>query len=109
MFEVLDYVFMVAYGMLIFSLALLICRKFDEGTPLRKSGYIITLFGIAAPLFDVGENAFILMTLTDPVNFQDILAVLMSGFSVVKWVMIVIALVWAIVAGIILLVKKIRK
>ncbi len=108
-YELLDYVFMIAYGFLIFSLGLLICRRFDEGSPFRKSGYIITLFGITAPAFDVVENAFILLTLTDPINFPDIWAVLQSSFSIVKWIMIVIALMWAIIASVVLLVKKIRK
>ena len=108
MFEIVDYLFMIGYGLLIFSLGLLICRKFDDGSFFRKSGYIITVFGIAAPLFDAGENAFILLTLTDIVNFPDIWAIGMSAFSVVKWAMIFIALVWAIVAGIALLVNKFK-
>ena len=105
-FQILDFGFMVGYGLLIFTLALIIGRGFDDGTTWRKSGYIIAISGIIAAGCDVGENTFIMLTLTDPLNFPDIWAIFQSTFSVVKWVLIIVALMWAIIAVITKLVKK---
>ena len=106
LFQSLDFGFMVGYGLLIFTLALFIGRGFDDGTNWRKSGYIIAISGIVAAGCDVGENTFILLTLTDPINFPDIWATIHSVFSVVKWALIIIALAWAIAAVVTKLVKK---
>ena len=102
----LDYIFMVGYGLLIFNLALFIGRKFDEGTFWRKSGYVVALFGIAAPSCDAVENAFILLTLTDITNFPNEWAVIHSVFALIKWILLMGALFWAIVAAIVNKVKN---
>ena len=106
--QIFDYGFMVSYGLLIFSLALIIGRAFEDDSIFRKSGYVIAITGIIAPCCDVGENALILITLVDPVNFPDILAVIHSWFALFKWLLILIAILWAIVAGIVLLIKKLK-
>jgi len=106
LFEGLDFGFMAGYGLLIFSLALIIGRGFDDGTNWRKSGYIIAISGIVAAGCDVGENTFIMLTLTDPLNFPDIWATIHSAFSVIKWILIFIALTWAIITVIVKLTKK---
>ncbi|MHC1592044.1 MAG: hypothetical protein ACXQS8_08150 [Candidatus Helarchaeales archaeon] len=104
-----DYGFMVAYGLIIFSLALIIGRAFEEDSFWRKSGCVISLFGIVAPLLDVFENIFILLTLTNPLGFPDWLAVAQSAVSLPKWILIFVALIWALIASIILLIKKLKK
>ncbi|MHA1143641.1 MAG: hypothetical protein ACTSRW_02820 [Candidatus Helarchaeota archaeon] len=104
-----DYGFMVAYGLLIFSLALIIARAFEEDSFWHESGYVISLFGIAAPLLDVFENVFILLTLTNPLGFPDWLAVAQSAVSLPKWILILTALIWALVTAVILLIRKLRK
>ena len=106
--QILDYGFMASYGLLSFSLALIIGRAFDESSVFRKSGYAIAIVGIAAPCFDAIENAFILITLTDPVNFLDILAVAHSCFAAVKWVLLLVAILWALIVSIILLIMKLK-
>ncbi|MHA1143571.1 MAG: hypothetical protein ACTSRW_02470 [Candidatus Helarchaeota archaeon] len=106
--QTIDYIFMFSYGLLIFNLALVISRAFEESSFWRKSGYVIALFGIIAPSLDAIENAFILLTLTNPLGFPDWWAVAHSCFALPKWLFIMVALLWAIIAAIILLVKKIR-
>ncbi|NHI93313.1 MAG: hypothetical protein EAX96_12515 [Candidatus Lokiarchaeota archaeon] len=95
-----DYFFMVVYGLLIFNLALFIGRKFDSNSNWRKSSYIISLFGIIAPSCDAVENAFILLTITDPLGFPDIWAVIHSVFALIKWILLILAIVWAFIAAI---------
>lgn len=94
----LDYGFMVSYGTLIFTLALIIARKFDKVSIWRKSGYIVAILGIIAACFDGIENIFILAMLTDPSSFPNIWAILHSCFALAKWIMIFSSIAWAIIA-----------
>lgn len=105
----LDYIFMVTYGLFIFSMALFIARMFDEDSLYRKIGYIIAILGIVAALLDVMENLFIFLTLTDPINFPDWWAVAESAFSLPKWIIIGVAIIWALVSAILFAIKKARK
>ncbi|MHA1300868.1 MAG: hypothetical protein ACTSO9_15730 [Candidatus Helarchaeota archaeon] len=98
--QILDYVFMLGYGSLIFCLALIIGRKFDSGTAWRLLGYIFAMLGIVAVGLDIGENAFILLTLSDPLFFPDWWTVAHSMFSLPKWIIIFSAIIWAIIAAI---------
>ena len=107
--QILDYGFMISYGLLIFSLALIIGRAFDDASIFRKSAYFVAIMGIIAPCCDVGENAFILITLMDPFNFLNILAIIHSWFALFKWLLLLIAILWALVAGLVLFIKKLRK
>ena len=104
--ETLDYGFMVSYSMLIISLALIIARKFDESSIWRKSGYCIVLLGIVAACLDAIENGFILSMTANPLSFPDIWAIAHSSFALIKWILLFIAIGWAITACIIRLVKK---
>lgn len=99
--QILDYVFMFSYGSLIFSLALIIGRKFDAASRWRQLGYIIAILGIAAACLDAMENLFILLTLTDPLFFPDWWTVAHSCFSLPKWILIMTCIVWAILAALI--------
>lgn len=100
MMQILDYLFMVGYGSLIFSLALIIGRKFDVGSRWRLSGNIFAILGIFAAIFDGFENAFILLTLTNPLFFPDWWTVAHSCFAVPKYAIIIGSIVWAIIAAI---------
>ncbi|TFF99610.1 MAG: hypothetical protein EU541_04490 [Promethearchaeota archaeon] len=101
-----DYGFMVSYGLLAFSLALLIGRKYEEGSKWRMSGIIIAIIGILAAILDASENACILITLTNPGSFPDIIAIIHSVFALIKYLCLIIAITWALIAGVYYLVKK---
>lgn len=104
--ETIDYGFMVSYGLLIISLALIIARKFDEGNFWRNSGYSLVPLGILAALLDAVENAFILAMLTDPSGFPDILAIMHSTFALIKWIILFLSIIWAVLAVIVRIIKK---
>ncbi len=98
--QTLDYGFMVSYSLFIFALALTLARKFEEKAPIRKVGFIIAVGGFMAAGCDAIENVFILLTLTDPMHFPDWWAVAHSSFALVKWIILIIAIGWAVSAEI---------
>ncbi len=103
-----DYLYMVSYGLLSFSLALIISRKFDDGSAWRKAGCAFAVLGPVAAGCDAVENAFILLTLTDPAWFPAWWAIAHSAFATVKWTILIVALSWAAIAVLyyILVVKR---
>ena len=103
--QTLDYLFMLGYGMAIFCLALIIGRKFETTSRWRRMGCIIAILGIAAGGLDAIENAFILLTLTDPLLFPDWWTVAHSCFALPKWIILMISIIWAILA---VLINKFR-
>ncbi len=98
--QILDYGLMVAYSLLIFALALTIARKVDEKSPLRKAGFIIALVGFIAAGCDAVENVFILLMVTAPMTFPGWWAVAHSSFALPKWIILIVAIGWAVAAEI---------
>ena len=104
--QLIDYIYMIAYGTLYFSLSLYIARKFDEISKWRESGYYIAILGLTSAVCDGIENIFILLMLTDPLGFPDIWAIIHSCFALVKFILIGIIYVWIISAVISRLVLR---
>lgn len=104
--QILDYGYMVGYGTLAFSLALIIARKYDESSNWRKSGYVVAVMGVLGAICDGIENVFILAMLTDPSGFPDIWAIIHSCFALVKYILLFSCIGWALTTCIVLLVKK---
>jgi hypothetical protein len=103
--QILDYLFMVAYGGGLFFLSLAIARKFEKDSFNQKSGYWNAILGVGSALLDVVENAFFLLSIEDPTGFPDWWAVALSSFSIVKWVLVLIAILWVIIWGVLSLIK----
>lgn len=93
-----DYLYMVSYGLLSFSLALIIGRKFEEESAWRRMSCTFAVLGPVAAGCDAVENAFILLTLTDPEFFPAWWAIAHSTFASVKWVILSVAMGWAAIA-----------
>ncbi len=106
LFQIFDYGFMVGYGMLAFSLAQIIARKYPEGSKWRVSGILIGFIGILSALLDASENACILITLTAPLTFPNFIAIIHSILALIKYLCLISAIIWALIAGIYYLVKK---
>ena len=106
--QILDYGFMVSYGSVFFSLCVLTGRKFDK-VKFVKAEFIGNLFGllaIGAALADVVENIFILLTLANPFTFPPIYAIIMSTFALIKWVLLLVVLLYILIARIKLSIEK---
>jgi len=82
-----DYVFMIAYGSFIFSSALTLARKLQEGSIWKKIGYSISIFGITAACCDGMENIFLLTMASNPLNFPNWLAIPHSSFALAKFIL----------------------
>lgn len=101
----LDYIFMLGYGIILFSSSTLIARKYSS-VGVQNIGFLIAVFGIIAAVCDGIENIFILLMLTNPLTFPNIWAISHSIFALIKWILLFIAITWIIIAGIISLIKK---
>jgi hypothetical protein len=106
--NILDYGFMLSYGLLIFTLALLLARKFEKSSIWMISGFIMALFGIVAACCDGIENLFILLMANDPIGFPNFWAIIHSIFALIKYILMIIAISWIIIATISRLIKRFR-
>ena len=83
---IVDYGFMLGFSIILFSLNLILARKFDEPSIWRKLGFIGAFFGILYFCCDAIENIFIFIMLNDPLGFPDILALTHSWIALVKFI-----------------------
>lgn len=104
--QLLDYGFMIGYGLIFFSVSLILARKFDDNSKGRQMGLIIALIGIKAALCDGIENLFILMMLIDPTGFPNIIAFIHSVFALIKYISFLIVLGYIIIGFIVQKIKK---
>jgi hypothetical protein len=107
--QLLDYGFMIRYGIIGFCLTLIIGRKYSKDSLWAKSSPFTALFIIFAAVCDGIENIFILLMLLDPINFPNIIAFIHSCFALIKYILIVVSIGWVIISGLNLMVRKIRK
>lgn len=104
--QLLDYGFMISYGLLFFSGTLLISRKYGRKSKVQMIGLIVAILGIASALFDALENVFILLMLMDPSGFPNVFAIIHSIFALMKFMSFIIILGYMIIASIALIIKK---
>lgn len=105
--QCLDYGFMISYALMILSLNIIIARKHEAQSKWRNIGFLVALVGPIAACLDACENAFILLTLSDPLGFPDWWAVAHSSFALVKWILLLFAIGWALIAAVhYILVRK---
>lgn len=104
--NILDYVFMVSYGGIFVSVALIIGRKFQIDSGWRKSSYCIVIIAIIAPICDAIENIFILLMLSDPLGFPDFWAISHSWFALVKYSLMFLGFGWLFAVFIKFLITK---
>lgn len=105
----LDYGFMFSYALLIFSLVLIIGRKFGENSGVWRQSHFIALSGPIAACGDAFENLFIFLTVSNPQGFPPWQAIAMSIASSVKWVLLFTVIAWAIVVVLYYLIVVKRK
>ena len=107
-YQLLDCIYAFFFGLLFFSLSLYLARKFDEVSTWKKSGYLMSIFGIIDGCCDITVNSIILMMLTDPQGFPDEWAIIHSYLTVITITLMLIIYVWIIVADIKLFRKKLH-
>ncbi|MFW9827722.1 MAG: hypothetical protein ACFFEY_09025 [Candidatus Thorarchaeota archaeon] len=102
----LDYIFMVGYGAILFSLSILVARRFRKTSILRQISFIIAICGAIAACCDGIENVFILAMLSDPTGFPNYWALLHSVFALIKWILLFTGIAWVLIIGIFSLIRK---
>ncbi len=105
----LDYIFMLGYGIILFSSSILIARSFKTSSIIQQEGLIVAISGVIAACCDAIENIFILAMLTDPSGFPDYWAITHSVFALIKWILLVIVIIWILLFAILSLIKRIRR
>ncbi|MHA2394057.1 MAG: hypothetical protein ACXAEX_19150 [Promethearchaeota archaeon] len=101
----LDYFFMMGYGMILFSLSILIARRFGKFSNLGKIMVFMAICGVVAACCDAIENIFILAMLRDPTGFPNFLAISHSIFALIKWILLFIGIILTAIFGIISISK----
>ncbi|MFW9829907.1 MAG: hypothetical protein ACFFEY_20225 [Candidatus Thorarchaeota archaeon] len=104
----LDYIFMVGYGTILFSLSTLIARKFGKSSKVGKISVILAICGVIAACCDGIENIFILAMLSDPIAFPNYWAASHSIFALIKWILLFTGITWILIVGIISIIKQNR-
>jgi hypothetical protein len=107
--NVLDYVFLIAFGLFIFSSGLITTRKMKKNRIWQKVGYSASSLGILYIVFDGIENFFLIFMILDPVSFPNWLAILHSSLASVKFTVMYIAFIWLIVSVSILILFQIKR
>lgn len=102
----LDYIFMVGYGTILFSLSTLIARKFERSSRIGQISIILAIFGVIGAFCDGIENIFILAMLSDPINFPTIWAISHSIFALIKWILLFTVISWILIVEIISIIKR---
>ena len=107
--QILDYGFMISYGGIFFCLVCLVGSKVELDSFWRKTTNIFAGFAIGIIVFDALENLFILITLTNPTNFPNVLAIIHSIFALVKYVLLYLVIAWVFLGSISNIINKIKR
>jgi len=102
----LDYIFMIGYGIILFSSAVLIARRYKTSSTFQKVGFIFAISGVIAAVCDGIENVFILAMLTDPIGFPNTWTIIHSVFALIKWIILFINITGIISIGILSFFKR---
>jgi len=107
--NILDYAFMIAYGIFFFSLALTLTRKLKEGSIWKKIGYSASIFGITAACCDGIENVFLLMMASNPIDFPNWWAIGHSCFALAKFIQMYAAMGGIILMALVMVLSRLIK
>lgn len=107
--NLVDYLFMVSYGTLLFSSSLILSRRLRQGSLGRKVGYAASILGLLAACCDGLENIFLLSMASNPIDFPGWLAIPHSLFASIKFDLMYVASAWILLALAYVAVRRILK
>lgn len=107
--NLVDYLFMVSYGTLLFSSSLILSRRLRQGSLGRRVGYTASILGLLAACCDGLENVFLLSMASNPIDFPSWLAIPHSLFASIKFDLMYIASAWILIALAYVVVRWILK
>lgn len=85
--NLLDYVFIIAYGCFFYSSARYLSWNYQKGSISQKMGKLIAWIGVLSALSDSIENIFLLSMTANPVGFPNWLAIAHSTFALLKFIL----------------------
>ncbi len=94
--NIVDYLFMLCYGLFFFSAARLISWNYKGGLP-KRIGLSLAWAGVIAAVLDGLENVFLLSMAADPVGFAGWFAIAHSSFAFAKFLFMYAAMAWTMV------------
>ena len=92
--QMIDFAFMFGYGLLFTCLCMKACKLLRDSPKLNIIAVFMNHLAPLCTVMDVGENCFIMLTLTNPQSFSPWLAVAHSIFALFKWTIIMIVIAW---------------
>jgi hypothetical protein len=97
---------MVGYGLILFSLSILLARRFEFSSKIAHASLTMAFLGVLASCCDGIENVFILAMLTNPTGFPNYWAVSHSVFALIKWILLFVVISFVIIFGIFSLFRR---
>ena len=99
-----DFLFLFFYAGFLFF----VCKKIAANSkgPVAKAGNIIAKAALLAGLFDVLENAGMLLTLNN--QGSSTVAFFTTFFSVIKWTLVIVTVLFALTGSLVLAYRKIK-
>jgi hypothetical protein len=91
--QIVDYGYMISYGLFIFILGVYLGRLQKKASFGRTAAYVIGLMGLTAMVCDMIENIFILLMAQNPTGFPNIYAIIHSVFASIKFALLGSALI----------------
>jgi len=107
--QLIDYIYLIIYGLLLLSTGLFLGRKLSGSPRIKTYCYFISIAGITSACCDAVENAFILSMTSNPLQFNNFLAILHSVFASLKFGLLSISITSIIIVTIVFIIKKISK
>ena len=96
--NLMDYVFILAYGIGFYHSARYLSRNYEDGGIPKKIGFAFTWIGVSAAICDSIENAFLFLMLADPMGFPSWLAIAHSLFASIKFMMMYATFGWLVLS-----------
>ncbi|MFX0183669.1 MAG: hypothetical protein ACFE95_11355 [Candidatus Hodarchaeota archaeon] len=96
--NLVDYVFMIAYGCFFYSSARYLSWNYQQGSLPLKVGKIVAGIGVLCATCDAVENIFLLSMTTNPVGFPNWLAIAHSTFALIKFILMYLTVGWLILS-----------
>ena len=96
--NIVDFVFLIAYGCFFYSSARYLSWDYQQGSIPLKIGKMFAWIGILSALCDAAENIFLLSMTADPVSFPSWLAIAHSTFASIKFILMNLTICWLILS-----------
>lgn len=105
--QIIDFGFLAMIAVFGLLLGSLVGRAGRPGSRVRKAGAGAAVAAVLGALCDASENLVSFVMLADPQGFPDWLALPYSGFAVVKFGLITLAMALVILAGVMALAGRV--